>query len=453
MKKRCLNYFRLIALCLSFVCLPVKASGDLVSNWDQVTAIVDEYSWVGSAAGAGFSYLSAKAHNKMVESYMKRILDAIDELNKKLDLLRRTTCNIYQHQTNQDYVDFRRKLTDYMSRENKHVFYLDLYNLQLDSGSIIAALEDHTHLLSDCALDQYEFLALYVALTNLDMSLQAEYIRQSYYISYRQQGDGSLIPLARMNPSSRATMDDLINHDIKRTLKERLSRIIQHLKVLDGSSSNYSWRKRSDARFSSLSSSQDRYRENGRRSKNELIRTIKTYSFNGQTYRYLSHSDNFATRYGVCCESKGRRSYRHPLFSNANRLWLTIPKKGWSADSCIYRKKRAFRSSRVISPVVGACTHHTWAPQLASIYKSQHKSRFSGDFAYLNNRKNYKASMRDLNYIYNKHRDDQFKSLVQSELVPIVALIEKWRSEVNEIDALNVPDMPPLPTFVALSQI
>jgi len=447
-----------------FVPISYANSADTISNWDQVSGIIKEYSWVGTVAGAGISYLSAQKHDQMIAAYFAEVLAALDQINNKLDILKTTTCNIYQHSNNQDYAAFQRQLTDYLVSADRIVFFENLFNLQNSSTAIIAQLEDHTNLLANCALDQYEFLAIYMTMSNIDLSIQAEYIRNSYYIAYRMQANGTLIPLDQMDPAARTTMENLITTDIKTKLALRMARIVDHLKVLDGvnadgTASPFSWRNRSDKRFSALSTFTDSYTYRLNKFTAPItyaIRRVGRYALNGQVHQFAWYHKDFAPLYGLCCEHPANRAgpaVTLPRFSSANDIWVTIPNPGRTPNECIYlRRKLVPKGSILDAPKSGACQHFTKTPSVTSIFSAYHPQIFQGDFAYLNllDATQYATYEANPNKIYTTHKDDKYREIVASELVPILALVEQWRSEVNAIDAPSVADVPPIPSFTAV---
>jgi len=281
----------------------------------------------------------------------------------------------------------------------------------------------------------------------------------AYYIAYRTRPNGTLIPLDQMDPQTRSSMESLISTDIKTKLALRLGRIINHLKVLDGTdisgnATPFSWQARSDKRFSTLANQEDVYRTVGRFASVKTIRRVNRYTFNGQYYQYAWYDTDFAPLYGICCESIGRIVRKLPRFSLSNNLWITIPNPGKSPDECLYRKRTAIRITTVVAPTAGACQHYTKSPAVVSIFDNYNPQIFQGDFAYLNTLPllQYILVTTSNVAIYNRHKSLKYRELVISELVPMVALVEQWRKEVNMIAAPSVADVPPLPSFTAITQ-
>lgn len=93
-----------------------------------------------------------------------------------------------------------------------------------------------------------------MTMANIDLNIQTEFVRNAYYIAYRLQSSGMLLPMELLDPNVRFTMESSTSSDIKTKLGLRLLRIVNHLKILDGdipngSTSAFRWKKRSDQRF------------------------------------------------------------------------------------------------------------------------------------------------------------------------------------------------------------
>jgi len=144
-----------------------------------------------------------------------------------------------------------------------------------------------------------------------------------------------------------------------------------------------------------------------------------------------------------------------PRFSVANTLWIIIPNAARSTNECIYlRRQLVPKGSEINVPQAGACQYYTKTPSINSLLRNKNSSIFEGDFAYLNflTPAQYATYVANSDKIYTSHKNDKYREVVTSELVPIIALVDQWILEINSIDAPGVSNVPALPSFTAITE-
>jgi len=225
----------------------------LLAMFNPVHAQAAIWGYIIAAAGAVMDKLSAKQHDGIIVEYADSILSAIYEVNLAIDGLKQTTCNIYKHEIYQNFAAFGIHLSDYASRTQPELFIADLVNLQWYITDIRKNFEDHKKVV-DCGIDQHQTYQLYLAIANIDMNLQYEYISMIYKIAYLSGPDGTLNDISSLDPATRSTLEQLVENDSQFALRTRVSDILNHVVILDGSAALSSWKQLSDARFSGLNS-------------------------------------------------------------------------------------------------------------------------------------------------------------------------------------------------------
>jgi hypothetical protein len=386
----------------------------LISTMGATYSHAIDIPWT-TVLSAAASYVSGKKHDKLIKEQIETVLQAIAEVNQKIDALAKQTCDIYAHDTFQDYEDFNVKLRSYVAHINKELFLDELISLKDYVTTIRKHFEDHSLLVS-CAIDQYDTYQIYMLLMNLDLNLQAEYIRMLYYIAYLSDPsnpNGLLKDVSTLDPAVADEMFNLIEQETKLVVKERIGEqdLIQHLKVLDGLNGNMSWRQKSDSLFTGMTHS-------------SVVTQWMPVYYSYWDYSVSPPQFSSSVYYGqMPAEVKNIYSYKRngSRFEIVNYCW-------YSAYQVILD---GFNRPIIANPISGSCGD--FSPREIDTNEGVF------DFMYLE-RDYYKASRER---IYGRHKYEGYISYLEEVYSPTVPIIEEWYAFVdNEVayPALSIDD-------------
>jgi len=368
-------------------------------SWmDLILAEVTPWSIISAGGGIIADTLSAQAHDAINKKYFLMILAAIEKVNLKLDLIIQNSCYIYEHSIYADYKAFTVAYKQYLAvaPEFRYKDFNTLHDLSLYLPAILSKFEDHNDRLALCpSLSQFDTMGLYLLLSNIDLTIQAEHVRQTTYLALaKDKITGLQIPLNQIDVVLRKQMDDVIIPETKKRLVIRLNEVITHLKVLDGtlpsgSASAFSWRKASDQRFKLLYSPSYDLGFNS---------TIGSFSFD-------------AKNMGVFRVEAPRTN----LGENPNSPYglLVVENNFMTLNPAKY----------------------------VSFFSNPSYTSFSNNFSYMNIPNVFNYYEANLGLFYPRHKHHKYIELVKSELVPTVKLVNQWIKEVGNPSLTEVPPL------------